>query len=234
MLNGAIGIFYESDIFNNTSNARSAVIDSSGPFFNDTGVCGGTNSVPLPGGGSITNVNGVPLSTICNEPIAQSYTALEAVKTQYQAATAANNSAANPAYIGGGGGLNSAGVYAAPYKTPYAIQYNFGIQQQLGRGTVLSADYVHNSTLKVPLVIDVNHLGAARYMNAAAAQNAIAATEAQYGCADVDCVIAAGGTIQSFAGNGLILRMPIWAAILLWSSASPPLRAQHFRAETPL
>lgn len=203
VLNGAIGVFYESDIFNNTSNARSAVIDSSGPFFNDTGVCGGTNSVPLPGGGNITNVNGVPLSTICNEPIAQSYTALETVKSEYQAATAANNAASNPAYIGDGGGLNSAGIYGHPYKTPYSIQYNFGIQQQLGKGTVLSADYVHNSTLRVPLVIDVNHIGAARYLNTAAAQNAIAATEAQYGCANIDCVILAGGSILDFAGNGL-------------------------------
>lgn len=203
VLNAGIGIFYENDIFNNTTNARSSVIDASGPFFNDTGVCGGTNSVLLPGGGSISEVNGVPISTICNEPIAEAAPQLEQVKAAYQAATAANNSALNPAYIGEGGALNADGIYAAPYRTPYSIQYNFGIQQQLGRGTIISANYIHNSTLKVPIVIDVNHLGAARYLNLAAAQNAIAATEAEYGCTDIQCVIGAGGSIDDFAGNGL-------------------------------
>ena len=48
VLRAGIGIFYESDVFNNTSNARSAVINASGPFFNSTGVCGGTNSVAAP------------------------------------------------------------------------------------------------------------------------------------------------------------------------------------------
>ncbi len=56
-----IGIFYESDVFNNTSNARSAVINASGPFFNSTGACGGTNSVAAPGGITITEGAGVPL-----------------------------------------------------------------------------------------------------------------------------------------------------------------------------
>lgn len=206
---GGVGIFYDSDIFNNTGNARSAVIDQGGPFFNDTAVCGGTNSVPLPGGGTISGVGGVSLSTICSESIAQAAPALEAVLAQYQAATKANNNALNPAYIGQF--LQSSGVYAHPYKTPYALQYNFGIQQQLSRGMLLSADFVHNTTLKLPLVLDVNHVGAAQYMNLPAAQNAIAATLAACGVTSVQAAITAcpglhatgGATIDDFASNGL-------------------------------
>ncbi len=210
VLRGGAGIFYDSDIFNNTSNARSAVIDKSGPFFNDTVACGGTNTVPLPGGGSVSSINGVPLSTICAEPISQAAPALKSLLAQYQAATKANNTASNPAYIGGL--LESAGIYAKPYKTPYAIQYNFGIQQQLAKGMILSADYVHNSTLKLPLNVDVNHVGAARYLNTAAAQNAINATLAACGVSSIpEAIISCpglhsvgvGATINDFASNGL-------------------------------
>jgi hypothetical protein len=210
VLRAGVGIFYESDVFNNTSNARSAVINSSGPFFNDTGVCGGTNSVAAPGGITITQGAGVPISTLCSESIATAAPGLLDVLHQYQAATQANNTASNPSYIGHF--LNSAGVYAAPYLTPYSIQYNFGIQQQIGRGTVISGDYVHNSTLKIPLVIDVNRVGSARSLNVPAAQNAIAATLAACGATSVQGAIAScaalhpsggGATIQDFASNGL-------------------------------
>ncbi|NYF92112.1 carboxypeptidase regulatory-like domain-containing protein [Tunturiibacter empetritectus] len=209
---GGIGIFYESDIFNNTSNARSLVINASGPFFNATGVCGGTNSVPLPGGGLVTSVNGVPLSTICAEPISQSAPAIQQVSAQYQAATKANNTSSNPGFIGGGGGLSTGAtgtIYAAPYRTPYSIQFNGGVQHEFGKGTIVTVDYVHNATLKVPIIIDQNHLGAARTLNVAAAQNAIAATTSSFGCvggfssAAINCALAAGATITDFAGNGL-------------------------------
>lgn len=203
VFNAAIGVFYENDIFNNTTNARSSVIDTSGPFWNYTVACGGTYKVRLPDGTIISDVNGVSLETICNEPIAQGAPALQTVKSEYQAATAANNTATNPSYIGDGDALEALGVYGAPYRTPYSLQYNFGIQQQLGRGVIISAEYIHNGTFKVPMIVDVNHVGAARYLNVAAAQNAIALTEASYGCTDIDCVISAGGTIQDFAGNGL-------------------------------
>jgi hypothetical protein len=129
---------------------------------------------------------------------------------QYQAATQANNNALNPAYIGQF--LNAGGVYAAPYLTPYSIQYNFGIQQQIGRGTVISGDYIHNSTLKIPLVIDVNRVGSARSLNVNAAKNAIAATLSACGVSSIQGAIAScpglhsdgsGAVIQDFASNGL-------------------------------
>ena len=104
-VHGGIGIYYESDIFNNTSNARSAVVNANGNFFNYTTVCGGTNEVTLPDGTQVTSVNGVPLSTICGESIAQASPQINALKAQYQ--TASSTGGPNPGYIGVGGGLKS-------------------------------------------------------------------------------------------------------------------------------
>ena len=214
-ISGAGGIFYESDIFNNTSNARTANIQSNGAFFNYTTVCGGTNSVNIPGTGPVNSVNGIPLSTICGESIAQAAPLINQLKAQYQAASSGGG--ANPSYIGGlGGGLKAAGVYAAPYVTPYSIQFNGGVQQELMKGTVLSINYVHNATLKVPITIDVNHVGAARFLNTTAAKAAIATTLAQCGATTIDQALVAcqthpggagtantGATMVDFASNGL-------------------------------
>jgi Carboxypeptidase regulatory-like domain len=211
-IHGGAGIFYESDIFNNTSNARSAVVNANGNFFNDTGICGGTNSLTLPNGQIVNSVNGVPLSTICGESIAQAAPQIAVVKAEYQAAS--QTGGPNPSYIGNGGGLKSAGVYAAPFVNPYSIQINGGIQHEIHKGTIVDVDYVHNATLKIPLLIDVNHVGAARFLNVAAAQAAIAKTLASCGAASISAAIAPGGcpsgsgpngnaSMVDFAGNGL-------------------------------
>ncbi len=220
---GGAGIFYESDVFNNTSNARSGAITSNGNFFNATGVCGGTNTLTLPDGTTVSQIGGVPLSTICAEPIAQSAPLINQLKAQYQAASSTGGP--NPAFIGTGGGLSTGltgNLYAAPYLSPYSIQFNGGVQREIARGTILSVDYVHNATLKVPLTIDVNHVGAARYLNVAAAKAAVAATLQKCGATSVANAAAPGGcpanpgiqfaggsnpnggaTIVDFAANGL-------------------------------
>ncbi len=216
---GGIGIFYESDIFNNTGNARSAVVNANGNFFNNTAVCGGNNSITLPNGMVVNQVNGTPLSTICGESIAQAAPLINQLKSQYQAAS--QTGGPNPGYIGNGGGLSTGGfgIYGGPYLTPYSIQFNGGIQRELAKGTVLTVDYVHNATLKIPLAIDVNHVGAARFLNVAAAQAAIAATLTACGATSVTNAAQPGGcpglhpatpgtpagaaTITDFANNGL-------------------------------
>jgi hypothetical protein len=207
-IRGGMGIFYENDVFNNTSNARSSIVNANGNYFNFTRVCGGINVLTLPDGTNITSVNGVPLSTICNEPIAQAAPQIAALKAQYQAAS--QTGGPNPSYIGSnGGGLYANGVYGAPFVSPYSIQINGGVQHEFGRGTILSVDYVHNATLKIPLLMDVNHVGAARFLNKAGAQAAIAATTASFNCtggtsaAAINCAIINGASIEDFAGNGL-------------------------------
>jgi Carboxypeptidase regulatory-like domain len=199
-LHGGIGIFYESDIFNNTSNARSAVVNANGNFFNFATVCGGVNSLTLPNGQAVNSVNGVPLSTICGESIAQAAPQITLLKAQYQAAS--QTGGPNPSYIGNGGGLRAAGVYAAPYVNPYSIQINGGIEHEIHKGTILDVNYVHNATLKIPLLIDVNHVGAARTLNVAAAQAAIATTLANCGAPSINAAIMQGGCSSGSGPNG--------------------------------
>ncbi len=207
---GGIGIFYESDVFNNTGNARTESVQTAFPSFNVGQAIAGQSSISLPGYGVVTAApDGTPVSTILNESIAQAAPELNAIKAEYQAKVQ-NVASANPSYIGTGNGLNAASIYAGPYKTPYSIQYNGGFQREITPGLLISADYVHNSTLRIPITQDVNHNGAARTLNVAAAQNAILNTMASFpNCpqsstqAAILCAIQNGATIANFAGNGL-------------------------------
>ena len=214
---GGIGIYYENDIFNNTGNSRTESIQTPGAFFNLGVLNNGATKVFLPGYGTVTSINGVPLATIDSEAISVAAPQINQLKATYQTAVQGAVSA-NPSYIGTGDGLFANSIYAGPYKTPYSIQFNGGIQRELSKGLIVSADYVHNATLKIPLSVDVNHDGAARTLNTTAAQNAIATTLAPnaaagyagypmcpqgYSAASINCAIANGATIQSFASNGL-------------------------------
>ncbi|MDE3106466.1 MAG: TonB-dependent receptor, partial [Acidobacteriota bacterium] len=85
---GGAGIFYDSDIFNNTSNARSQAVNANGNYFNYAGLCGQFHArVIMPDGSVVTSINGVSLSTVCAEPIAQAAPQVAAVKAAYQAAS---------------------------------------------------------------------------------------------------------------------------------------------------
>ena len=107
-IRGGGGIFYESDIFNNTTNARSPVVSANGKYFGYSGVCGpfGT-TVVIPGTGAVSNVNGVSLANICSESITQAAPQINALKAQFQAAS--QTGGPNPSYIGtdGPGALQS-------------------------------------------------------------------------------------------------------------------------------
>ncbi len=80
---------------------------------------------------------------------------------------------------------------------------NLGMQHEIRRGMVASVDYLRNVSTHNFLILDTNHTGDARFFNKAAAQAAISTTNAQFGCADVTCDIAAGAHITDFASNGL-------------------------------
>lgn len=211
-IQGGIGIYYESDIFNNTGNARTESIQTDGAYFNYGLVFPGQTSIYLPGYGSVSSApDGTPLSTILAEPISQAAPEMNQIKAEYQDAEK-GVAAANPSYIGTGGALDANNIYAGPYKTPYSIQFNGGFQRQLAKGLIASADYVHNATLKVPLSVDVNKVGDASTLNVTAGQHAIAATLAACGVTTVDAAIAScpgihagggGATIQDFSANGL-------------------------------
>jgi hypothetical protein len=72
---------------------------------------------------------------------------------------------------------------------------------------VLTADYLRNVETHTMLGVDVNHVGDARFFNVANATAAINTTNAAFNCpagtAGIDCAIANGATISSYAANGL-------------------------------
>ena len=205
-IRAGFGIFFESDVANNASNNRTNQLKQGAFFAELTTFCTSYN-LSLADGSTLTIYKGQSLQTICQEPVAQSYTAISAIQQLVQSTAKAHALSPNSSYVGAT--LKADGEYGAPYRTPYSEQWNGGIQRELFKGAILSADYVHNSTLKVSQTIDVNHVGAARTLNTAAAQAAIAATTTAKGCAGgssaaaINCAISAGATISDFASNGL-------------------------------
>lgn len=214
------GIYYESNLFNNTGNARSSVITSTGKYFNDGAANYQSTRISLPGYGVVSalTANGTPctapgvagcnsIATIMGQPLVVAAQAFNGLKTIYDAAS--NVNAPNPSFIGTGGLLAAENIYGGPYLSPYALQVNGGFQYQLSRGLIVSVDFIHSAIFKIPATIDTNHTGAARTLNTVAAQNAITATTSGFGCTGgysavaINCAIAAGAAIGDFAGNGL-------------------------------
>jgi hypothetical protein len=211
-LRAGFGIFYESVVFNNTSNARSGLL-ASGPFFGDLTTACSSFSLTYPDGSVHTmSPNGTPFKTLCQtETVAQAAPQFVATQQQYQANAAANSVSTNGPYFGNT--LNGSGLYEPNYKQPYSEQWNFGIEREIFKGAILSVDYIHNTTLKIGQTLDTNHLGAARNFNKAnatlAVNNTIAAcgggattvAQALVSCPGLHAT--GGATLNDFAGNGL-------------------------------
>jgi hypothetical protein len=217
---GGLGIYYESSVFNNNLFERNARL-ASGKFNQYNLLCSAANGATSlfipgtgPGTGIVTaNSAGVPISTICTEPVSKALPDILLLENQYKAASAAN-AGPNPGFIGNTLYASSAAgnaLFAPGYRSPYAINFNFGVQQEIARGMVVTADYVHVGGLRIGQSHDTNHTGDAAYFNKTAAQNAIIATTGPggYGCAGgfsataINCAITNGATIADFAGNGL-------------------------------
>ncbi len=149
-------------------------------------------------------------ASYCGQPIGSVYKQILAEQQTFQAATLAAGPASNGEYVGttlsDGEGIGT-NLFGPNFRTPYSIQLNGGIQHEFRPGTVLSVDYIRNRGLHYLLYYDTNHVGAARYLDKNAAMNAINATNQSFGCADgitgIGCAIAAGATIDTYAGNGL-------------------------------
>jgi hypothetical protein len=119
-----------------------------------------------------------------------------------------NLQAPNPSYIGNflGAGIGTNGaanLFDPNYKTPRSFQLNFGVQHEIRHGMIFSADYLRNVETRALSALDVNRVGDASLFNLAGANAAVAATNASFGCATVDCSIGKGATMADFAQNGL-------------------------------
>src|SRR5579872_1313214 len=206
VLRGGIGLFYENSIWNNIEFDRPARLPS-GLFLANPTVCSNGQ------GGVITLPNGASQnwSGVCGQPIGTVANQIVALQAQYQAATLAAGPAVNPSYIGNlmADGFDATGtdLLAPNYVSPRSVQMNFGIQHELRKGMVFTADYLRNIETHTLLAIDTNHVGDARYFNKGAALAAINTTNTQFGCASgiggINCAIANGANISSYATNGL-------------------------------
>jgi hypothetical protein len=211
VLRGGIGLFYENSIWNNVLFDRPGRL-ANGDFLGFQPACGGGSPQTFNLPGTSTSIT----PTFCNQPIGQVQAQIASLQAQYQAASQAVGNGPNPNYVlnpalladtgPNGTGTN---LFAPDYRTPRSVQMNFGIQREVHRGTVFTADYLRNISTHTLLAVDTNHVGDVRFLNMGAAQTAISTTNNQFGCgsgfdqASSQCAISAGATIANYAQNGL-------------------------------
>jgi hypothetical protein len=209
VIRAGIGLYYENVIFNNVLFDRPLRLPT-GAFLQTPEVCSNGTINPIPG------VDLAATSAQCGTPtqparIGTAGAAIATLQQQYQALSPFNLTNPNPNYLQNflGAANFPNGLFAPNYKTPRSTQINVGIQHQFAPGIVGSVDYVRNVTTGLLLDIDQNHTGDTRFFYKGNAQAAIATTTASFGCAGgysaaaINCAIANGATISSFASNGL-------------------------------
>jgi hypothetical protein len=206
---GGIGLFYENSIWNNVLFDRPARLPT-GSFLAVQPSCAGGGAIPYTLPGTTTVIT----PTYCNQPIGTVLADVTAAQAQYQQAAASVGSGPNGSYIlnsladtgPNGTGTN---LFYPGYKTPRSVQINLGVQHEIRRGMIYTADYLRNISTHTLLAVDTNHVGDARFLNTTAAQNAISNTNSSFGCgtgydqASSQCAIDAGATIVDYAGSGL-------------------------------
>jgi hypothetical protein len=207
------GLYYENVLFTNSMLDR-AMRDRNGSLLATPTACAAGQALPIPtvnaGIISVDSVEGLdPLTgrSYCGDRVSQAASALAAFEEKYQAASPFSLTAKNPNFVGArlASGLNiGTGLLSPDYRTPLATQMNLGFQHEIRPGVVLTADYVRNVETHSLLGVDINHVGAARYFNPAAALSAMNLTIADCGAASLEAAIAPHGCpgIHPAVGNG--------------------------------
>lgn len=209
VIRGGAGLYYENIIYNNVLLDRPLRLQT-GAFNQTTNACRNGLAKPVPvAGGSITPGQQGSTDFCGNDNrIGDQIPAILSFWNQVKAGNPFNLQSPNPSYIGnflasGIGTNGTANILDPNYKTPRSLQLNIGIQREIRPGMVLSADYLRNVETRSLAGIDINRAGDASLFNLAGANAAVAATNASFGCATVDCSIAAGATMEDYANNGL-------------------------------
>jgi hypothetical protein len=218
VIRAGAGLYYENTIWNNVLFDR-PTREATGAFLQTPSLCGNEGfagpPVPIPGG-TLTVPNGVCGNNNTPITILQAQPTILSFFHQYQSDSPFDPNLQNPGYlpsdIVNGVGVGNATEplpFAPNFVTPRSFQLNVGLQRELHRGTILSADYVRNVETHSLLGIDLNHTGDTRYFNMAGAEAAISATNNSFGCGtgfdtgSINCAIGKGATMASYAGNGL-------------------------------
>jgi carboxypeptidase family protein len=152
-------------------------------------------SVQFPPPGSCGDAAGDPIA------IGLAVPQLSAFQNSFQSVAASvGTNAANPNYLPTliANGLPIPDAFAPDFQTPRSVQMNVGIERELRRGTVISADYLRNVALHFFMSLDANHTGDSRFLNADAAKASIDTTLTQCGVNSV----AAGTAPNNCPGNG--------------------------------
>jgi hypothetical protein len=215
------GLFYENVIYNNVLFDRPlrlrqgaflytptpCVFGSPGPIDTPTG------SIPVPAGTCLDATGNLP-------PIFESANEILSLENQLKAKFGFNPTVSNGIFVGnllaGGAALNTGGLamFAPNYRSPVSVQMNVGIQREIRHGLVVSADFLRNVTTHSLLDVDVNHVGSAKYFNATAAQQALAAAVAYCGASSITAAwsspcpsgnyLDANGNNRPLAGTDLV------------------------------
>lgn len=209
VIRGGAGLYFENIIFNNVLFDRPLRLRT-GAFNQTTLACinGVAQAVPIIGGSITPGQQGSTDFCSNNNYIGNEIPAILSFWNQVKAGNPFNLQTPNPSFIGNllnqGIGTNGAVNLLDPnYKTPRSLQLNFGVQREVRRGMVFSADYLRNVETRTVAGIDINRVGDAKVFNLAGANAAVAATNTSFGCATVDCSIGKGATMVDFANNGL-------------------------------
>jgi hypothetical protein len=224
VIRAGAGIYYENSIFNNTLFDRPAKL-AQGLFFQSNSLgCGsggvGSLSFAIPGapGGAVTSIDGHDLATgVCGQPLSVAGPLVYDLEQEWQAAVKAQGPTANPSYVAQTLQISQPEGLAAfdpNFRNARSYQFNVGLQHEIWKGGVLTADYIRNVSTRFNLAIDENHVGDARFLSVPAAEAAIAKTLAACGVTTIDEAISSGAcpgaggtthtaTITDFAANGL-------------------------------
>jgi len=225
-IRGGIGLFYEN-VLTTVSPVDPLYRVPQGQIFLRRPVACLASAFPLP---VPTPSDGVLRPTFCGTPgggpiaIGTVGSQIADFQKQYEADFPFNLNAPNPNYLGSllsqGQGLNGAGPPLGPdYRTPRSVEMNIGIQREIRRGTILSADFIRNVQTHYFMATDENHTGDVRYFSNVAAQQAVAATLSLCGASSIDQAIVScptnpvgpsqayyvprPATMADFAQNGL-------------------------------
>jgi hypothetical protein len=231
VIRAGAGIYYENSIFNNTLFDRPPKL-AKGLFFESQNlICNGpgntTFAIPGVPGGSVSSINGVDLgSGVCGQPLSIAGPLVFDLQQEFQAAVKAQGPAANPSFVGNTLKISSPqqglAAFDPNFRNARSYQFNFGMQHEIWKGGVLTADYIRNVSTRFMLTIDQNHVGDARFLSVPAANAAITRTLTNCGAASITASYSApcptdpgngtndGGqyiprpaNINDYAGNGL-------------------------------
>jgi hypothetical protein len=222
---GGVGLFYENVLTSVTVDAPLRA--PRGNVFLQTPTACVTTATPQPlaiRGGYLTPTF---CSTASGAPVAIGTATRDIVsfQKQYQADSLFNLTAPNPNYVGSAldQGLAPGGwLYDPNYRTPRSVEMNFGIQREIRRGWVVSADFLRNVQTHYFLALDENHTGDVRYFNKAGAVQAVSKTLGACGVTSIQAGISApcpSGYYLDANGNNRPLLISDFAGWGLTSSA---------------